>query len=184
MKPVTISFSQDPDVCRTLFFSCYRRSISGFFRIVFLLCSCTVILGLLFMIGFLSSLKQNIHFFWSLLFLIAAALVLMVFCLIFFLLYPSIRFRAHLFAVNSLKRNGISLNSLSFLEDSLKLDLLLCHSSETKCIPYHQIKKCIIVSSGIAILFNKNLPLLLVPKTLFYSHDNFLAITKLLRRSM
>lgn len=184
MKYVTISFSQDPDVCRTLFFSCYRRSISGFFRIIFLLYTCAVILALLYLSGFLSSPKSDTSFFWSMLFLIGAALVLMVFCLSFFLLYPRIRFHAHLFAADSLNKNGTILKSISFLEDSLKLDLLICHTPETRCIPCSHLKKCTVVRSGISIVFHKDLPALLLPKTLFRTEEDFLTAAALLGKPL
>ena len=117
-------------------------------------------------------------------FLIGTALVLMVFCLAFFLLYPRIRFHAHLFAADSLKKNGTVLNSISFLENSLKLDLLICHTPESRCISCSRIKKCTVVRSGISILFHKDLPVLLLPKTLFSTEEEFLTAAALLGKPL
>lgn len=68
---------------------------------------------------------------------------------------PRIRYRTFLYTVDSLKKSGTSLKEVTFLEDALKLDLVLYGFSSQKVIPYRQIKMYCASSESCSI-FTKN----------------------------
>ena len=105
----------------------------------------------------------------------------MLFFFFFVVVMPRIRYRTFLYTVDSLKKSGTSLKEVTFLEDALKLDLVLYGFSSQKVIPYRQIKKCTVLPSGIVFYFHKELPLLLISKTMFHSEKDFFMVSAWLK---
>ena len=181
MKALTISFSSDKTDCKKLFLAWFRHSRSNVIRISLLALIGFALLFEIWSPFYLRTFNVPPQEYFSLLFFVMAACMFMLFCIPFVVVMPRIRYRTFLYTVDSLKKSGTSLKEVTFLEDALKLDLVLYGFSSQKVIPYRQIKKCTVLPSGIVFYFHKELPLLLIPKALFHSEEGFFMVSTWLK---
>lgn len=177
MKALTISFSSDKTDCKKLFLAWFRHSRSNVIRISLLALIGFALLFEIWSPFYLRTFNVPPQEYFSLLFFVMAACMFMLFCIPFVVVMPRIRYSTFLYTVDSLKKSGTSLKEVSFLEDALKLDLVLYGLSSQKVIPYRQIKKCTVLPSGIVFYFHKELPLLLIPKAVFHSEKDFFMVS-------
>lgn len=181
MKALTISFSSDKTDCKKLFLAWFRHSRSNVIRISLLAMEGVTLLFAIWGLFYLRTFNIPQQEYFSFFFYIIAASMFILFLIPFIVVMPRIRYRTFLYTVDSLTKSGTSLKEVTFLEDALQLDLVLYGFSSQKVIPYRQIKKCTVLPSGIVFFFHKELPLLLIPKAVFHSEQDFFMVSAWLK---
>ena len=181
MKALTISFSSDKTDCQKLFLAWFRHSRSNVIRISLLTLEGVTLLFAIWGLFYLRTFSIPQHEYFSFFFYIMAACMFILFLLPFVVVMPHIRYHTFLYTVDNLKKSGTTLKEVTFLEDALKLDLVLYGFSSQKVIPYRQIKKYTVLPSGIVFYFHKELPPLLIPKALFHSEQDFFMVSAWLK---
>ena len=153
MKALTISFSSDKTDCKKLFLAWFRHSRSNVIRISLLALIGFALLFEIWSPFYLRTFNVPPQEYFSLLFFVMAACMFMLFCIPFVVVMPRIRYRTFLYTVDNLKKSGTTLKEVTFLEDALKLDLVLYGFSSQKSDSLPPNKKMYCASFWNCVLF-------------------------------